>query len=83
MKNLLIVLIRFYQIALSPLLQALCGPGCGCRFLPSCSQYFIEALRSHGAARGIFLGIRRMARCHPWGGCGNDPVPPAFKPVSN
>jgi putative membrane protein insertion efficiency factor len=83
MKHLLVALIRLYQIAVSPLLQTLCGLGCGCRFLPSCSQYFIEALHAHGAARGSCLGIRRILRCHPWGESGHDPVPPAFKSASH
>jgi uncharacterized protein len=48
-----------------------------CRFEPSCSRYALEALARHGAARGAWLAVRRIARCHPWGGCGHDPVPPA------
>ena len=47
-----------------------------CRYTPSCSQYFIEALQMHGVIRGTFLGVRRILRCHPWGGSGYDPVPP-------
>ena len=82
MKFLLISVIRFYQLALSPILQVLCGPGCGCRYSPSCSHYFLEALHTHSAMQGTFLGIRRILRCHPWGGCGYDPVPPAFKPLT-
>jgi putative membrane protein insertion efficiency factor len=62
--------------------QVICGPGCGCRFDPSCSRYFISALQNHGTLRGTVLGLRRIARCHPWGGCGYDPVPPAFNPLS-
>jgi putative membrane protein insertion efficiency factor len=46
-----------------------------CRFHPSCSAYALEALESHGAARGTWLALRRLARCHPWGGSGLDPVP--------
>ena len=72
---LLIFLIRIYQWTVSPFLRALCGGACGCRFEPSCSQYCLEAVRRHGAARGLALGLRRVARCHPWGGCGYDPVP--------
>jgi putative membrane protein insertion efficiency factor len=82
MKNLLIALIRCYQLVVSPFLQVICGPGCGCRFEPSCSRYFISALQNHGTLRGTLLGLRRIGRCHPWGGCGYDPVPPAFKPLS-
>ncbi|HEY5705697.1 MAG TPA: membrane protein insertion efficiency factor YidD [Terrimicrobiaceae bacterium] len=72
---LLIFLIRVYRWTLSPLLRALCGGACGCRFEPSCSQYCLEAVERHGAARGLLLGLKRIARCHPWGGSGYDPVP--------
>lgn len=51
--------------------------GLGCRFHPTCSQYAAEAVRRHGAIRGTALAARRLARCHPWGGQGWDPVPPA------
>ena len=74
MKTLLIWLIRFYQKFLS----FLC-PGV-CRFRPTCSQYFIEALQIHGLTKGFYLGVRRLLRCHPWGGSGYDPVPPAKNP---
>jgi len=79
MTSLLVFAIRIYQVLLSPALQAVCGPGCGCRFKPTCSEYFIQALRRHGFLKGLGLGIGRIARCHPWGGCGYDPVPSAFK----
>ena len=62
-------LVRLYQIALSPLL------GGRCRFAPSCSHYATEAFERHGAVRGGWLTLRRLARCHPWGGSGDDPVP--------
>lgn len=75
MKHLLIVIVRSYQLIVSPFLQVIGGPGTGCRFEPSCSTYFIEALRAHGAWRGSLLGLRRIGRCQPWGGCGCDPVP--------
>ena len=55
-------------------LAALLGPRC--RFEPSCSRYAIDAIELHGAARGAALALRRIARCHPWGGFGFDPVPP-------
>ena len=65
----LFVLIRAYQLLLSPLL------GASCRFTPTCSQYGIEAIRKHGPFRGGWLTLKRIARCHPWGGHGHDPVP--------
>lgn len=61
--------IKFYRVAISPM-----KPAC-CRFTPTCSQYALEALRRHGAFRGSWLAIRRILRCHPWGGSGYDPVP--------
>ncbi len=69
------VLIRLYQVLLSPVLAFLCGPASGCRFEPSCSRYFMEAVERHGSLRGSLLGFRRIFRCHPWGGAGFDPVP--------
>ena len=68
--SLLILPIRFYQLAISPHL------GANCRFTPTCSQYAIEALRIHGPVNGLWLAARRIGRCHPWGGSGYDPVPP-------
>jgi putative membrane protein insertion efficiency factor len=69
--KLLIALIRVYQLTLSPLL------GGACRFTPSCSAYAREALEIHGARRGSWLALRRLARCHPLGSSGYDPVPAA------
>lgn len=66
---LLVLPIRFYQLAISPHL------GANCRFTPTCSQYAIEALRTHGPLKGLWLALRRISRCHPWGGSGYDPVP--------
>ncbi|MCB1743068.1 MAG: membrane protein insertion efficiency factor YidD [Gammaproteobacteria bacterium] len=62
-------LIAAYRLLVSPLL----GPRC--RFVPSCSEYASEAIRTHGLLRGGWLGLRRITRCHPWGGHGFDPVP--------
>lgn len=67
--------IRVYQWTISPMLHLLV-PGGGCRYQPSCSRYAYEALRVHGPIAGTWLAIKRLARCHPWGGCGHDPVPP-------
>ncbi len=75
MKTLLCGLVRLYQIFLSPLLHALAGPLGGCRFRPTCSQYYIEAVQYHGAIKGSRLGAWRILRCNPWGGEGYDPVP--------
>ncbi len=79
MSTFLIVLIRVYRWTVSPLLHALSSGG-GCRFEPSCSQYCLEAIQLHGAARGSWLGLKRLARCHPWGGSGYDPVPASLNP---
>lgn len=70
MKRVLIGLVRGYQYALRPML----GPNC--RFYPSCSDYFRDAVEQHGAARGSFLGVRRILKCHPYHPGGFDPVPP-------
>ena len=67
----LIVLVKGYRLLLSPWL------GSGCRFEPTCSTYSLQALQQHGAARGSYLTLRRLARCQPWCNGGHDPVPPA------
>ena len=64
-----ILLIRFYQLVISPWL----GPKC--RYTPTCSQYALEAFKKHGPFRGFWLALKRIGRCHPWGGHGYDPVP--------
>lgn len=64
-----ILLIKLYQYLLSPLL------GASCRYTPTCSQYGIEAIRKHGPFKGGWLTLKRLSRCHPWGGHGHDPVP--------
>lgn len=69
MKRILILLIRFYQGAISPHVPPVC------RFTPTCSQYAVEAIAKHGALKGTWLALRRILRCHPWGGSGYDPVP--------
>ena len=70
-------LIRLYQWLLSPLLRAFDVLGGGCRYTPTCSEYCRQALLVHGTTRGLWLGVKRLARCAPWGGLGPDPVPPA------
>ncbi len=67
--RILIRLVRFYQVAISSWTPP------SCRFMPTCSAYAIDAIREHGARRGGWFAIRRIARCHPWGGHGYDPVP--------
>ena len=66
----LVVLIKFYQLAISPWL------GKNCRYDPTCSHYTLEALKVHGLIKGGWLAMKRIASCHPWGGEGYDPVPP-------
>jgi hypothetical protein len=70
MQRILTSLLRLYRYWLSPWL------GSRCRFYPSCSQYALEAVQTHGAARGAWLATRRVCRCHPWNAGGVDPVPP-------
>jgi putative membrane protein insertion efficiency factor len=67
--RLLIGLIRFYQVAVSPWTPP------SCRYTPTCSSYAREAIEKHGAASGGWLALKRLLRCHPWGGFGFDPVP--------
>jgi putative membrane protein insertion efficiency factor len=77
LQQLLLIALRLYRLAISPILTAALGPlGLGCRFTPTCSQYALEAVREHGAVQGTTLAARRLCRCHPWGGWGHDPVPP-------
>lgn len=73
LKNLLsaffLLLIKLYQYLISPLL------GSSCRYTPTCSQYGVESIKKHGPFKGLWLTIKRISRCHPWGGHGHDPVP--------
>lgn len=64
-----IALVRLYQVVISPWL----GPKC--RYTPTCSNYAIEALKKYGVFKGLWLTVKRVSRCHPWGGSGYDPVP--------
>ena len=65
----LLIVIKTYQLILSPIL------GNNCRFLPTCSEYAIESLKSYGVIKGILLTVKRIGKCHPWGGHGYDPIP--------
>ncbi len=69
LKQIFILPVRFYQIAISPLI----GPSC--RYDPTCSHYMIKAIQEWGIFKGIYLGTKRILSCHPWGGHGYDPVP--------
>lgn len=64
-----VVLIRFYQVCISPYKPPTC------RFTPTCSEYALQAFRKWGPFKGLYLTVRRLLRCHPWGGSGYDPVP--------
>ncbi len=79
MRHALLLLIQLYRWVVSPLKVALAGPAARCRYEPSCSEYALQAVRLHGAFHGVRLTLGRVARCHPWGGCGCDPVPLAVK----
>lgn len=70
MRSVLLGLIRFYRAAVSPLLPSTC------RYAPTCSEYAETAVRRHGAVRGGWMAVKRVLRCHPFGGSGPDPVPP-------
>ncbi|MDE0197897.1 MAG: membrane protein insertion efficiency factor YidD [Caldilineaceae bacterium] len=69
MRAVLLLLISLYQRGISPLM------GSNCRFFPTCSQYTYEAVERYGAAQGVWMGLRRICRCHPWNPGGFDPVP--------
>ena len=75
-QAILVGAVRIYRWVLSPAKTAFFGPLGRCRFAPSCSAYALEALQKHGVMRGTWLTMIRLGRCHPWGGCGVDPVPP-------
>jgi len=66
---LFMLLIRVYQLFISPILPS------ACRYNPTCSRYGMEAIKKYGAIKGGYLAVRRILRCHPWGGSGHDPVP--------
>ena len=64
-----ILIIRAYQLVISPIL------GSNCRFMPTCSEYAMESLKEYGLVKGILLTFKRIGKCHPWGGHGYDPIP--------
>ena len=72
-SKILILLIKLYQLILSPIL------GSNCRYLPTCSEYFIDCINEFGFFKGFILGIKRILSCHPWGGGGFDPVKKVIK----
>ena len=72
-SKLALALIRIYRAVLSPMLMGIYGPAC--RFTPSCSEYAHQAIEAHGVMRGGTMALQRLARCHPLGGHGYDPVP--------
>lgn len=74
MKTVLIGLLKAYRVVISPIY------GQVCRYHPSCSAYALQAVTEYGAARGSWLAVRRLGRCHPWAAGGNDPVPPRDHP---
>ena len=67
--SILLLPVYFYKACISPLTPA------SCRFVPTCSEYAVEALKKHGPLKGLYLTTKRILRCHPWGGSGYDPVP--------
>lgn len=69
LSKIFLMLIYFYKYAISPLFPA------ACRYTPTCSIYAVEAIKKYGPFRGVWLAIKRISRCHPWGGHGYDPVP--------
>ena len=69
LQKVMLLFITFYRTVISPYTPA------SCRFTPTCSQYAMEAIKKHGPFKGLFLAVRRILRCHPWGGSGYDPVP--------
>jgi uncharacterized protein len=76
MQTILVFLIRAYRVIFAPV-RVMFGLQDCCRYVPSCSVYTEQAICIHGICRGIGLGLGRISRCHPWGGAGFDPVPPA------
>jgi putative membrane protein insertion efficiency factor len=74
-QHILVFAIRAYRWTISPAQLFLFGSTGGCRFTPTCSQYAVECISTHGSGTGSLLAVKRICRCHPWGGCGHDAVP--------
>ncbi|MGH7951720.1 MAG: membrane protein insertion efficiency factor YidD [Limisphaerales bacterium] len=79
-KTVLMFVIRLYRWTISPAQIFLFGSTAGCRFTPTCSRYAMDAIRERGVFKGTILAAKRICRCHPWGGCGHDPVKFKMKP---
>ncbi|WP_341327545.1 membrane protein insertion efficiency factor YidD [Methylotuvimicrobium sp. KM2] len=77
LQSLLLGIVRFYRLVISPLLPP------SCRYQPTCSEYAIEAITRHGPFKGLWLTLKRLGRCQPWGGHGYDPVPPKEPDTTN
>jgi hypothetical protein len=74
LQHIFVFAVRVYRVVISPAQIFLFGSTGGCRFTPTCSAYAMDAVREHGAVAGTVLAAKRICRCHPWGGCGHDPV---------
>jgi len=81
-QHILVLGVRLYRLTLSPAKTFVFGESGRCRYTPSCSGYALEAVKLHGAIAGSWLAVKRIGRCHPWGGCGFDPVPPVSARVT-
>jgi len=81
--RILTLAIRAYQLIVSPAQVFLFGHAGGCRFTPTCSQYAMDAIRAQGVMAGGWLAAKRICHCHPWGGCGHDPVPRTESRIQN
>jgi len=76
-REVLVVFFKFYKRFASPVFETVFGKAC--RFTPTCSEYTIEALEKFGTVKGLSMGVKRLAKCHPWGSFGYDPVPDLIK----
>jgi putative membrane protein insertion efficiency factor len=82
-QHILVFAIRAYRWTISPAQLFFFGANGGCRFTPTCSQYAVESIRTHGSVAGSVLAVKRICRCHPWGACGHDPVPQGKFKIEN